>query len=790
MKIAIVGPSPVPYTIGGAENLMWGFCDAINQYTPHQAELIKLPSPENNFWNLIQSYYDFYQLDLSYFDLVICTKYPSWMVKHNNCICYMVHTLRGLYDTYHLMNMPEHVKKGNKRIDELLHYMENNQEYEKLDQFFKMLFELKNQNDVPKEYFAFPGPFIRKIIHYLDQVALSRPTVKKFVTMSDTVKKRTDYFPPNVPVSIVYPPSNKKHFKAGAYQHIFMISRLDGAKRIDMLIRAMKYVESDVKLYIAGTGPMEQELKKLAQGDDRIEFLGFVSDAVAEDYYSNSLVIPYFPYDEDYGLITLEAMMHKKPVITTIDAGGPTEFVENNETGYVVKFDERAIAEKIDYFAKNPSEAERMGNAAYERMNGITWEYFVNGVLNDEIPEIKKKQITYPKNRKSITVTSTFSVYPPQGGGQARIYNLYKNIAKEYDVEIVSFTNVNERETKKEIADGLYEICVPKSGKHQEKEWEMQEKIGIPVTDVAMLTLSGETEKYGEELKRSIIKSDMVIVSHPYLYYEVKKYLGNKSFIYEAHNVESIMKKEMFPSTTYSKKLVDDVFECEKECCEKSKFIMTCSEEDKEKLVEIYNVKKEKIIVVPNGVDTTETSFVDWNTRQAKKRELGLQNNKIGLFMGSWHKPNLEACEAIFKIAKQCPEVTFLLMGSQCEYFKTQKNVDIPNNVGMLGLVDEAEKERVFSIVDFALNPMMSGSGTNLKMFDYMSAGIPIITTEFGTRGIENKDVFIISEVDEMAVTINSLEINGDKVVSARKYVEDVFDWSIISSNILDWLKK
>ena len=72
------------------------------------------------------------------------------------------------------------------------------------------------------------------------------------------------------------------------------------------------------------------------------------------------------------------------------------------------------------------------------------------------------------------------------------------------------------------------------------------------------------------------------------------------------------------------------------------------------------------------------------------------------------------------------------------------QNRDIPTNVGLLGVVNEMEKNRVFSTVDFALNPMYSGSGTNLKMFDFMSAGIPIITSEFGTRGIDNKNIFII----------------------------------------------
>ena len=217
----------------------------------------------------------------------------------------------------------------------------------------------------------------------------------------------------------------------------------------------------------------------------------------------------------------------------------------------------------------------------------------------------------------------------------------------------------------------------------------------------------------------------------------------------------------------------------EKECCEKSEFIMTCSEDDAVSLQKLYDVPAEKIIVVPNGVDIDATKFTSMQERMITKKKLGIEHEKTGLFMGSWHQPNLDACEEIFKVAEKCPDVKFFLMGSQCLYFRGRK---VPDNVGMLGLVSEEEKNRVFVAVDFALNPMMSGSGTNLKMFDYMSAGIPVITTEFGTRGIEEKDHFITSEIDEMAKAVSDfkLEDNAGRVERARKYVEETFDWSVI----------
>ena len=795
MKIAVVGPSPVPFTIGGAENLMWGLCNAINQKTSHQAELIKLPSKEFDFWSLIENYYTFYNLDLKHFDLVISTKYPSWMVQHRNSICYMVHTLRGLYDTYHFMKIPEKVSRGNKKIDKIIDYMDSNPLPLSLDSFFSMLFELKNDcSDVPMEYFAFPAAFIRKIVRYMDHFGLSQNGVKRIYAISETVKQRSDYFPKNAKVEVVYPPSTLTQCTSGEYHYVFMISRLDSPKRIEMLINAMKYVKSDIKLLIAGTGPQEPYLKKLAEGDNRISFLGFVNDDEVEDYYANALVIPYFPYDEDYGLITIEAMLHKKPVITTNDSGGPTEFVINNETGFITKHDPKAIAEKIEYFAQNPHEARRMGVNGYQKVKDITWNSVVKGILKEEgIKDNNIIQKTFEENklkRKKITVTSTFPIYPPQGGGQARTYNLYKSLTKEYDVDIVSFTNADQREFKGYIASDLKELRIPKSQIHQNKEWEIESKVKTPITDIGMITLSGYTPKYGEELKRSIESSDMIVVSHPYLYGEAKKYLKGKPFIYEAQDIEFVIKKNMLPDTGYAKLLVQKVFDIEKECCERSKFIMTCSYEDKVSINQIYGIPMEKIVVVANGVDCDMTTFTSINQRKENKRFLELENEKLALFMGSWHKPNLEACEEILRIAPQCPEVKFLLMGSQCAYFENRIK-SLPPNVGMLGLVSEEEKNRIFAAVDFALNPMLSGSGTNLKMFDYMSAGIPIITTEFGTRGIDNKDVFILSKIEDMPGIINGFELENysKMVVNAKKCVDENFDWNVIGEILINKLK-
>ena len=156
MKIAVVAPSPVPFVIGGIENLVWSMCDYINQKTSHQAELIKLPSRELGFWELIDNYHNFYTLDLSHFDAVITSKYPGWMVNHPNLVYYVAHRLRGLYDTYHLMRLPYEVDTADPWVLMVLNYMKEYPQPANLDRFFELVYQMKE--------YAVPDPADRKSV--------------------------------------------------------------------------------------------------------------------------------------------------------------------------------------------------------------------------------------------------------------------------------------------------------------------------------------------------------------------------------------------------------------------------------------------------------------------------------------------------------------------------------------------------------------------------------------------------------------------------------------------------
>ncbi len=823
MKIAIVAPSPVPFTLGGAESLFLGMQNSINKYTPHQCELIKIPIKENNFWNLVDAYYNFHKLDLSYFDMVISTKYPSWMLKHQNHTVYMVHHLRGLFDTYHFCNEPYSVPSRLRTglVKEILDLIQNeNKTEQNVDMIFERLFELKTkQNKYDKEVFKFPGPFIREIIHFFDEYALAPEKVNRYLTMSENVKNRKDYFPSNVEVKVSYPPTKIEGFECNSYTYLFTSSRLDGPKRIDLLLEAMKYVPYDIKLKIAGAGPEEGRLKKMAESDSRIEFLGFVSEAELTQLYSNSLAILFVPYDEDYGLITIEGMMSKKPVITANDSGGPLEFVKDSRTGYIVEPKPQKIAEKINYLIENPDVSRTMGLAAYQNVENITWKDFASSLVGQgrsvEEVSIQKRyienmpvgdrsvekrsiaegsinqKIPPDPDRKRILVLSTYSCYPPRGGGQHRLYNIYSLLAKEFDVTICSIIESNKQYENLILDNGLKQICIPQSIEHARHQWEAEKKAGVNLYDAAMIDLVEFSKEYVENVQKLAVDSDIIIFSHPYLW-PLNKFIGSdKTVIYEAHNLEYLLKKDYIKDSTCLTK----IYNAEKEASLRSDLVLCTSKEDKENLIEIYGTEPEKILVTPNGVDTFRIHFINREDREKQKELTGLSGSKTILFVGSWHPPNLEALKFITdELARKYKEYKFLVVGSVKDYYLNEYG-KLPKNILAFGTVDEEEKYEIYKLADLAINPMFSGSGTNLKMLDYMSAGIPVISTHIGARGLdlENEVHSLICSSEEFPTKISRLlaseELQENLRTNARKLVEQKYSWETISQSIIEKLK-
>jgi len=377
--------------------------------------------------------------------------------------------------------------------------------------------------------------------------------------------------------------------------------------------------------------------------------------------------------------------------------------------------------------------------------------------------------------KKKILVLSTYSCYPPRGGGQQRLFNIYSRLAKHFDVTICSIVESNKEIQNLKLYNGLIQICIPQSRDHAELQSIVEKDIGLCLHDICMINLIDKSPEYVSKAKKLIENSDIIVFSHPYLY-RLSKFVNDHSLmIYEAHNVEYLLKKNYINDRL----LVDGIRDIERKACFGVDMIWVTSKEDGYDLNELYNADQEKIFVVPNGVDTDKIPYSNREDRIQQKAELGLSKWKTVLFVGSWHPPNLEALEFIsFDLAIKKEDYLFLVVGSVKDYYFTKYN-NLPKNILCFGVVD-----------DIAINPMFSGSGTNIKMLDYMSAGLPVISTQIGARGLEvdeNKHAVIATQRD-FAEKLNNL-MDDDNLknylgLNARRIAENRFSWDKIVEKI------
>src|SRR4029077_2983328 len=129
--------------------------------------------------------------------------------------------------------------------------------------------------------------------------------------------------------------------------------------------------------------PRLEEIAERHGVADRVTWAGRIDDRGLVALYAGALGIVFPPFDEDYGYITREAFPAQKPVVTTADAGGPLEFVEDAVTGLVVEPASEAIGRAIARLAADQRFARSLGDAGYDRVRSITWDSVVDRLMAD-----------------------------------------------------------------------------------------------------------------------------------------------------------------------------------------------------------------------------------------------------------------------------------------------------------------------------------------------------------------------------------------------------------------------
>lgn len=343
MKVALVS-SFVPFVNGGYRNIVEWLEHYLREHG-HQVERVYLPhvdGPEN----LLTQMSAYRWVDLDAADRVICFRPPAHAIEHSCKVLWFIHHIRPFYDLW----------------------------------------------DSP--YRGFPDDVrhraLRDILHSTDTAAMHE--AKSIFTNSQIVGRRLKKFN-GIDSEVLYPPvfESERFNCRGFNDEVVYICRLEHHKRQHLLIEAMRYTKTPVRLRICGSGSgngYSRELQLLVVKHNLKDKVVVENNWITEEHkvnlLANCLAAAYLPVDEDsYGYPSLEAFHSAKPVLTTTDSGGVLELVQHEKNGLVCSPTPLALAQALDRLYEDRADCQRMGNMASTSVDalGISWPHAVNRLL-------------------------------------------------------------------------------------------------------------------------------------------------------------------------------------------------------------------------------------------------------------------------------------------------------------------------------------------------------------------------------------------------------------------------
>lgn len=340
----LVLESQTPFVHGGAEILVRELAGALRGHG-YETEIVSVPFRDAPHEQLMAHAAAWRLIDVSHaaqrpIDLVIPTKFPTYFVRHPTKVTWLVHQHRAAYE---LCGTP----------------------YSDFDH---------TEADVG----------LRKRLVDLDTMMLGE--CAGVFTIARTVSERLEKYNGITAEPLYSPPKLASQLRPGPYgEYLLTVTRLEHVKRVDLAIEAFQHVAAPTRLLIAGDGPARAALERRIAALDlerRVTMLGRVPDDELIALYAGARGLLFTPFHEDYGYVTLEAFLSRKPVVTTSDAGGPLEFVVHDVNGLVAEPDASAIADAVNRLAADARLAARLGDAGCDRARTITWDGVVERLVS------------------------------------------------------------------------------------------------------------------------------------------------------------------------------------------------------------------------------------------------------------------------------------------------------------------------------------------------------------------------------------------------------------------------
>lgn len=326
-----------------------------------------------------------------------------------------------------------------------------------------------------------------------------------------------------------------------------------------------------------------------------------------------------------------------------------------------------------------------------------------------------------------IAVLAPFPFVQAEFGGGERIYNLLSRVDADLRVFVSNIGGEGTMEHK-----NMYLSF------HKIPEQPFKVEYDMAVIASARKMYAPMLESY---------KPDLVILEHPW---QVEAIDGHK-FIYDAHNNETAMKQAISGEATIAE--ANRV----EQLALNADHVTYCSKDDN------LDIKGPNTWI-PNGTDIPDVP------------NLVGHKQKMILFTGSGHPPNIGAAITLASLAAELPDYHIVIAGDCSRAVRT----DLPN-VSLLGHVNKETLDYLFRTAHAFVNPIAAGSGTSLKILRALSYGVPVISSAIGARGYTDACI-VARTAQEVTESLGRLQdpIYYKEVSEASRAFATGYSWDII----------
>jgi len=385
--------------------------------------------------------------------------------------------------------------------------------------------------------------------------------------------------------------------------------------------------------------------------------------------------------------------------------------------------------------------------------------------------------------------------YPPQQGTAIRNYNLIAQVARQYEVHLLSFHDTSSGT----VTPGpLHSLCasldvVP--APHRSNLHRLLTVLTSPLPDIAHRLSSNLLRRRLGDLLSTLDLDVLQIEGLEMAQYGlwVKSQVKGKApfIVYDAHNAEYLLQQRIFETDSrrpsrwvgalYSLIQWQKLRRYETRVCRHSDRVIACSPADADALARL--VPGLEPIVVPNGVDTQH-----YRPDAVSPASLGAQ---ALVFTGKMDfRPNVDAvlwfCSEVLPIVRQrCPDVHLYVVGKN-PHVRLAPLTRMPN-VTITGFVEDIRPYIAAATVYVV--PLLTGGGTRLKVLEAMAMGKAIVATTLACEGIPvvpEHDVVLCDTADDFASQVIALLQNGKRREelgrAARAFVKQHFDWQTVTT--------